>query len=189
MVFKVQQKLTIALVIVLLASIPLVSKTLGADDYIDIADSYAVDEIEALSDEGIITGDPEGTFRPSDSINRAEFAAVITRALELDELPEKGTGFEDVHERDWYAGYVGALVDAGITTGTTETTFSPDDPVTREELAVFFVRAFDLEEDAKKLTDKPNINDLDQVSSWAKDYVALDPALNEGGVVTNLSRN
>lgn len=145
----------------------------AAAAFSDIADSYANNEIEALAEEGIVSGYEDGTFRPRQKMTRAELAKLISLAAGLKENPEKAAAFADVPETSWYRGYVGALVESGITQGTSPTSFSPNTSVTREELVVFFVRTMGLEETAQKLVGGVELTDFAKVSVWAKAHVAL----------------
>ena len=83
------------------------------------------------------------------------------------------TDFIDVAEGTWYAPFVKWAARYGITTGTGNGKFSPDGRITREEMAVFFVRYFETFDAMPKadttVTTKPA--DLDEVSSWAQDAV------------------
>ncbi|WP_217562515.1 S-layer homology domain-containing protein [Paenibacillus sp. GbtcB18] len=139
----------------------------------DLDRSYAQKEIAGLVSEGILSGYPDGTFKPENPITRAEFAKILVLALGLKEEPAKSASFHDVDASSWYSGYVGSLVASGITQGTTASTFSPDAKVTREELVVFFVRAFGLAERASVKSPTTKLTDLNLASDWAKPSVSL----------------
>lgn len=139
----------------------------------DLNDSYAQTEIIQLVEAGIISGYEDGTFRPAQAITRADLAKILVLSLQIAEEPEAAAAFEDVPEDAWYRGYVGALVKSGITAGTSSSTFSPNDAVTREQLAVFFIRAYGLEEQAVRAALEIPFTDGEQVSVWARPYVAL----------------
>ncbi len=79
--------------------------------------------------------------------------------------------FTDVPE--WARGYVGAVVKAGIMKGYNETKFGANDFITREQMAVTFVRAFGYEDEAAGLNLSIKFADAAQVSDWAKADVAL----------------
>lgn len=95
--------------------------------------------IEAMASRGIISGKGGGVFAPNDSMTRAEFAAIVVRALGL--TPETVTQFTDVPAGQWYAPYVGTAYKFGIITGTTSTTFNPGGTIKREDAAVMAARA------------------------------------------------
>ncbi len=100
--------------------------------------------VAALKEIGVIKGDSNGTvFRPKDTITRAELAAFITRGFEYGENPGLAAQFDDVSNSNWYAGYVGALKENGVTRGKTATKFAPHDNITRGEVAAFVSRSID----------------------------------------------
>lgn len=95
--------------------------------------------------------DNSATFRPEDSITRAEFAKVACKAFGLDVIEAKDYNgeFNDVAKSDWYVGYVAAMAEAGYMKGDGNKTFRPEDKITREEAAVVI---------AKMHANKSNIN-------------------------------
>ncbi|MBP1993298.1 DUF4838 domain-containing protein [Paenibacillus eucommiae] len=140
---------------------------------IDIGDSYAKNEIMKLVDSGMLDGYDDGTFAPAKSLTRGEMAKVISSLLNLQPFPSYASHFIDVPKDSWYQGYVGALVKSGITSGTSDTTFSPDDMVKREELVTFFIRAFELEKAALEANLTTSFSDAADISKWALPYVSF----------------
>lgn len=139
----------------------------------DIDDSYAQAEIAALVEKDIISGFEDGTFKPTETMTRAQLAKVLVLSLGLKEDAAGAAKFQDVAEKKWFSGYVGALVKSEITQGTSAVAFSPDKSVSREELAVFFIRAFGWEEKAEAVPLDKSLTDLADVSSWAKASVSF----------------
>ncbi|WP_186446059.1 Ig-like domain-containing protein [Paenibacillus cremeus] len=139
----------------------------------DLQDSYAKQEIEALVQKGILSGFEDGSFKPHDSVTRAQLAKLLVLSLGMQEDPDASARFKDVAPNSWYRGFVGALVKSGITDGTSSETFSPDDQVSREQLAVFFIRAFGLEEWAKQLQPDAPLADMQEISDWARPHVSF----------------
>ncbi|MBD0383262.1 S-layer homology domain-containing protein [Paenibacillus sedimenti] len=170
----VRRKLSTILVFALLLSTFMPLSAFGAAaQFQDIADSYAQKEIQTLVESGIISGYEDHSFQPKKAMTRAELAKIIVLSLGLKESADKAAPFKDVDANSWYRGFVGALVESGITQGTSAATFSPDSKVTREELVVFFIRAFGLEDTAKKLPVDAKLSDVSDVSEWAKAHVSL----------------
>ncbi|MFD1775166.1 S-layer homology domain-containing protein [Paenibacillus rhizophilus] len=170
----VRRKVSLMMVFALLLSTLMPRMAFGeATQFKDIADSYAQKEIQSLVEAGIISGYEDNTFKPNKAMTRAELAKIIVLALGLKENGDKAAPFKDVDPNSWYRGYVSALVETGITEGTSATTFSPNSNVTREELVVFFIRAFKLEDTAKKLPVDTKLSDISEVSEWAKAQVSL----------------
>ncbi|MCR8635547.1 Ig-like domain-containing protein [Paenibacillus radicis (ex Xue et al. 2023)] len=139
----------------------------------DIGASYAAKEIEALTKSGIVSGYGDGTFAPQKEMTRAELAKIVAMALNLKEEPAAADAFIDVPSNAWHKGYIGALVKAGITQGISASSFAPDQEVTRQELVVFFIRAFQMEETAKKLALDIPFADAEDIAAWAHPHVAL----------------
>jgi protocatechuate 3,4-dioxygenase beta subunit len=110
---------------------------------------------------------------PTKPITRAELAGIIAKAFGLKENADNAKAFKDVPPSSWYSGFVGALIEAGITSGTTTTTFSPNNKVTREVLVVMLIKAMGLEELVKQIPADAALTDLNTVSEWAKPYVSF----------------
>ncbi len=102
-------------------------------------------EIQRLYNDGILQGNPDGTLKPNAQVTRAEAVTLIGRALKLDGS-RRSTVFTDVPSNHYASGYVATGVEKGLISGTSATTFSPNDPVTRAQMAVFLQRAFNLNE-------------------------------------------
>ena len=123
---------------------------------------------------GFFDGTSATTFEPDGSMTRAMFVTVLGRMAGVKAADYAGaTDFTDVAEGAWYAPFVKWAAQYGITTGTGSGKFSPDGKITREEMAVFFVRYFETFDAMPKadstVTTKPA--DLSEVSSWAQDAV------------------
>ena len=99
--------------------------------------------IAALANAGYIKGYEEKgvkTFKPNNNLTRSQMAKILTLGFDLKETPLAANRFKDVKPTDAYAGYVAALLNLDITTGTTPTTFAPNGLVTRGQMATFVVR-------------------------------------------------
>ncbi|PWK05960.1 DUF6612 family protein [Tumebacillus permanentifrigoris] len=137
----------------------------------DLGNSYAQIEIQALIDQNIISGYEDNTFRPSASMTRQEFATLLAKALKLTPDSTAAAKFTDVE--DWARPYVGALVSANLTSGTGTTTFGALEPISREQLATFFIRAMGKSEEANTYALTSSFADEGQTSDYAKPLVAL----------------
>ncbi|MBP1990525.1 S-layer homology domain-containing protein [Paenibacillus eucommiae] len=167
--------ITVIVVLALLLNVVSPSMTVDAAnvEFKDVSNSYAKQEIYDLVKEGIVSGYEDGTFQPEKAMSRAELAKIIVLSMGLEENPAKAAAFSDVSPSSWYRGYVGALVESGITQGTSGSTFAPDAKVTREELVVFFIRALGLEALAGRLEVDSKLADIHTVADWARQQVSL----------------
>ena len=110
--------------------------------FTDIDGNVYKKQIEELAQKGIISGYGDGTFAPEKELTRAEFATIIVKAIALEE--DAVSVFEDVKEDAWYYGTISAAYKNGIVMGMSETIFSPDTQVTREQGMAFAIRAMKL---------------------------------------------
>ena len=124
----------------LIASIAAITVALStvsfAATYTDVAeDSAYYEAVESLSKLGIVTGDPDGTYRPEDTVTRAEMAALIARIQGYDETAKgsANTVFTDVPASHWASGYIAQANNQGIVNGYGDGTFGPEDTVLYEQ--------------------------------------------------------
>ncbi|WP_261131747.1 S-layer homology domain-containing protein [Bacillus sp. Marseille-Q3570] len=87
----------------------------------------------------IIKGYPDGTFKPAQSMTRAEMAVMIVDAFNLQGSTEHS--FTDVPKGHWASEAITTLAAHNITNGISETKFGPDQPVKRSEFAAFLYRS------------------------------------------------
>jgi hypothetical protein len=97
--------------------------------------------INLIASLGITTGTGPDTFGPDESITRGQMAAFLNRALNL---PAASADFFTDDDSSIFEGDINAVAAVGITKGTSATTYSPNDPVTRGQMAALLVRAFDI---------------------------------------------
>lgn len=101
--------------------------------------------VQKLMDKGIVSGDPSGTFRPDDNVNRAEFIKMMIMAIypELKDNNEKNC-YNDVNETDWFAGFVCAADSKNIVQGYDGNLFKPSQNMTRAEATAVLVKTLGL---------------------------------------------
>ena len=147
----------------------------------DVPASYwGYDAIISLASRGIIAGYPDGTFRPDAYISRAEFSAMLAKALGLNTSGTTGT-FTDVTAYDWYYGSVNAAASADLVSGIGDKLFAPNAMITREQMAVAVTKALGNKTPATNGTELNAFIDGSAVSSWAKSGV--DESVKAGIVI------
>ena len=104
-------------------------------------DAYYYKAVAALAEKKIISGVTNDSFKPDQLITRAEMAKMISKGFQLKENKTFASKFKDVPANSWYAGFVGALAENGITLGKTSTSFEPSNKVDRAQIATFIYRA------------------------------------------------
>lgn len=106
----------------------------------DIRGSFAKADIEYLASRHIIYGVTDTRFDPLGRITRAQFCALVARALNLS-APQNAPSFRDVSGSYWAAKEIRAAAAAGIVKGYTDGSFKPDQFINREQLAAMVARA------------------------------------------------
>jgi hypothetical protein len=108
--------------------------------FVDLENHWSKYNVELIASKHIIDGKGFGIFDPDGEITRAEFLALVVRALRLDGLASKAS-FEDVAPADWFS----REVDLGVRYGIIDDgkSFRPNENVSREDMAVMVVRAYD----------------------------------------------
>lgn len=137
----------------------------------DIPDNYARKAIIELSEAGIMKGTGNGKFDPSGAIKRQDFAIVLAKTLnlDLDSAPQSPT-FRDVPSISYAFAAIEAAHKAGLLNGMGNSSFGGNQPLTREQMAVIFVKALNV--DTAGRGDSLRFTDSQYISPWAKEYVA-----------------
>jgi len=148
---------------------------------------WAVEAIEDLASRGVVNGKGNNNFKPNDTITRAEFVCIIVRALGFETTPVDS--FVDVKPGKWYYDELMSAKAMGIINGDSSNRFYPDEPITREDIAVILVRA-------AKAAGKPfnghsnsvleKFHDKNLISSYA---IASVATLHGEGVINGKSGN
>ena len=144
---------------------------------------WAEDAINALKQKNIVMFPSDGLFRPMDKITRAEFVALVIRALDMSTVQSTGR-FADVQDTHWCSGYIEAAFNKGIINGTSESTFSPDAPITREDIAVILHRSCVHFGINNAQSSQMNFSDAENISQYATEAVAVLSGL---GVINGTS--
>ncbi|WP_125114972.1 S-layer homology domain-containing protein [Agathobaculum sp. Marseille-P7918] len=103
------------------------------NNFTDVASTdWYNNAISTLANMGILSGDPDGSFRPNDSITRAEFTKIAVSFFDEAGNYVDGT-YADVPANAWYADFIDAAVDLGLIEGYPDGTIHPEASITRAE--------------------------------------------------------
>lgn len=131
-------KKVIALIAVFAMMVSTVAFAATFDD-VDTSNSYS-EAIDTLSNLSILTGDDENndgvmSFRPEDTITRAEIAVIVARLQGYTgTVAQTDTIFSDVTSSHWASGYIAMAANQEIVNGNGDGTFAPDNPVQYQEV-------------------------------------------------------
>ncbi len=111
------------------------SYIVNGKEFSDSNDSWASRSIEFVSSREILNGVADEEFAPKLEVSRAMIVTVLGRLSNVD-VTGYTNNFQDVEDGVWYTNYVTWAKESGIASGVTDSTFSPKDNLTREQLAV-----------------------------------------------------
>lgn len=132
----------------------------------DIAGHWAESVITQWQSKGLIQGYEDGTFKPGNTITRAEFVTLMNNAKGF--WSEGSINFSDVKNGSWFYSAVARAVAAGYVKGYSDGSFKPNNTITRAEAAVMIANTAKLsanEAGAYRFTD------IGSIPAWARGSV------------------
>jgi len=155
---------------VALASVALMgfanAQDLGFTDDAQIP-TWATEAIEELMDQGVLTGNDDGSFAPNRQLNRAEVSKIIVLATGVDIDTTGGPHFPDVNQGDWFYDYIETMYNEGFINGYPDGMFRPGVGINRAEIAKMVVNGFAMDQD---LSGAPHFDDV-TAGDWFYGYV------------------
>lgn len=136
---------------------------------LDIVDHWAKEHIIYLADKGFIKGYPDGSFKPEESITRAEFLTMVNNTFGYRE--EAHISFKDVEEGSWYYKEIRKAAKAGYIRGYGDGTMKPENPISRQEVASIVAALCGLEKEVSNSA--YDFNDWQEIGGWAINYVGI----------------
>lgn len=137
--------------------------------FVDSYGHWAQDEIADMEEKGWMQGVSSTHFAPERPLTRAQAAAIMVRALDLGEDRAAGS-YTDVTDHHWAFKEIGIAQQHGIMQGKGSGRFGPEDPLTREEMAVILERIIDIDEEDRD-EEEVSFRDVDR-GRWS--YPAID---------------
>lgn len=139
--FKPQKAMTRAEVSSVIARMANGAKPVAAyTSFKDVDDSqWFAASVGFMEKRGLISGYQDGSFKPHQSITRAEFARILAAYAGLS--PAESTDFGDVKANHWAKGYIGAVQQAGLMSGRGKGKFAPGEKITRQEVCAALNKA------------------------------------------------
>ncbi|MBE7030423.1 MAG: S-layer homology domain-containing protein [Ruminococcaceae bacterium] len=153
-----------------------------ARPFMDVTpDHWGYAAINELAEKKVVSGYPDGDFRPDGTVTRAEFVKMLVSAFGI--TADAKASFADVSEADWYYTYINAAYGNGIVNGVGDS-FNPNGAITREDACVIVYRLLTKH---GALTDaKAQFADNSQFADYAADAISV---LAGNGVVNGVGDN
>ncbi|GMK45809.1 hypothetical protein PghCCS26_29370 [Paenibacillus glycanilyticus] len=164
----------------------LVSKSVS---FSDMSNHWSKNAVNDMASRLIVGGAGDGLFYPNKAITRAEFAAIIVRALGL-RMENGASSFSDVKASAWYSDDVQTAYSHQLINGYPVGSFHPNDSITREQAMTIIAKAMTLtgiQTDLQESSVNALINafsDKSKISAWATSGIA---ACLQAGIVSGQS--
>ena len=155
-----------------------------AEKYTDVDTTQWYHEgVDYVIATGMMNGTGANLFEPNATTTRGMIVTILYR---LEKEPTAGTSpFTDVDANQWYAKAVAWAAANGVVNGTSATTFHPNDPITREQMAAILYRYASFKGyDVTQKADLAGFTDAAQISDYAKDPMAW---ANKAGLIGGVS--
>ncbi|WP_425270962.1 S-layer homology domain-containing protein [Paenibacillus ferrarius] len=149
----------------------------------DISGHWAEANIKQAISRGIVSGYPDGTFKPGKTVTRAEFAVMLMSTLKLQGEGAELTFTDSAQIGAWAKKAVAQAVQAGIINGYEDGSFRPDAVITRAEIAAMITAALGKSSQANAAT---GFADDKDIPTWAKASVAY---VKQAGIVQGKGDN
>ena len=159
-----------------------------ADAMTDISEHWGLDAITYCLKNGYMNGMSATTFVPQGTVTRAQMVQVLYNMQDRPSTDHISCPFEDVQDH-WALDSILWAYDSGVVRGTSKKAFSPDLPVTREQVATMLVGYHEYIAKKTIKTEKDYLwrfEDRPKFSSWAKKGISW---ASEFGVMKGISRS
>jgi hypothetical protein len=142
-------------------------------EFVDTKAHWGREAIDDMGSRLIAGGIGNHKYDPDRYITRAEFTAIIVKALGLKRSTEDNA-FTDVKAKNWYADYIGTAWEYNLITGNDYSRFNPMKEITREEAMIIIERAMKLTglmtelKSGEAEAELAGFADETQISEWAR---------------------
>ncbi|MDY6783361.1 MAG: family 10 glycosylhydrolase [Cyanobacteriota bacterium] len=142
----------------------------------DISNHWAKPFIEALAARGIVSGFPDGTFKPNQTVNRAQYAAILTQAFKLP-TTRPAVKFIDIANNYWAAPVIAKAYQMGFLSGYPNLEFRPLAGITKAHMLISLVNGLNLTfADVSRIDLSKVYRDWANIPNYARQQVAIASA-------------
>ena len=177
-------KLVILLAVVLLLGAVPAAAFAGFADV--PADAWYAPAVQTCAERGLFQGTSPTTFSPDLSMTRGMFVTVLGRMENIDPTQADASGFMDVPEDAYYAGYVGWAARSGIVAGVSDSVFEPERGISRQEICTIVHRYLVWKDVSLQTVPSAQFADDAQIAEWAKESVYV---CRSAGIVCGVGDN
>lgn len=157
-----------------LMSVSMNASAASAPNMTDIpSGSWYESAVQYCLNNNYMNGESETKFNPNGTVSRAQMVQVLYNLEGQPSLAGAPDVFNDVDITDWYFRAVTWAKAKNIASGTSATTFDPNAPVTREQVATFFANYAKFKNNySGTQSDLGKYSDQNKISAWAKENIS-----------------
>ncbi|MFA4891704.1 MAG: S-layer homology domain-containing protein, partial [Candidatus Gracilibacteria bacterium] len=147
------------------------------------AGSPFFDAINYVKTEGIVSGYDDGTYKPDNQINRAEFVKIIADAVFTEDQISACTPtktFSDVSTSDWFYPYICAASNNGVVNGYPDGSFNPGSNINFAEASKIIVSAFGYEVPSKDVWYQSSVEKLEEFKAIPGTVYSISKNISRG---------
>lgn len=154
------------------------------EEFSDVANHWSKSAVNDMASRLVVNGVDATHFNPNHNVTRAEFAAILVRALGLSDTGTSSK-FTDVSASDWYMGAVTVANEYNLIDGYEDGTFRPTQTISRQEAFVILNRAIAIVklQQTNSSATLSSYTDQSKVATWAQ--TATQTVLSSGVVQGN----
>jgi S-layer homology domain len=158
------------------------AQTSPATSFSDVASGYwANGYIQELANRNILTGFPDGSFRPDEPVTRAQFAAMLRTAFNRNTV-RNNVNFKDVPNDYWASTAIRDAYAKGFMSGYPENDFRPGEYIPRAQVLVALTSGLSYAPSGAVGTTLQSFSDANSIPDWARNSIA---AATEKKIVVN----
>ena len=150
------------------------------------ADAWYAPAVQTCTEQGLFQGTSPTTFSPDLSMTRGMFVTVLGRMENIDPTQADASGFMDVPEDAYYAGYVSWAARSGIVAGVSDSVFEPERGISRQEICTIVHRYLVWKDVSLQTVPSAQFADDAQIAEWAKESVYV---CRSAGIVCGVGDN
>lgn len=164
----------LACVLLVSATVSLNASAASASNMTDIpSGSWYESAVRYCLNNNYMNGESETKFNPNGTVSRAQMVQVLYNLEGQPGYTSGHTPFVDITPGSWYYNAVRWSEENGIASGTSATTFKPNAPVTREQVATFFANYAKFKNNySGAQSDLSKYSDQNKISAWAKENIS-----------------
>jgi S-layer homology domain len=136
------------------------------------SDFWARPFIEKLAEEEIIAGFPDGNFKPTQAVTRAQFAAIVRKAFGRSTAVRNPRTFSDVASTYWAANSIDKAYTTGFLSGYPDGTFAPEQRIPKAQALISLASGLKLDPPANVDTSLSIYRDANDIPDYAKSGIA-----------------